>query len=340
MISRRMILASIATNLLLVGCSIPTEAPIIEQRWILPVEETTLSVDELLPANVTVSGTNFDLTVDPVSAGQSLGTLCSACVALDGLSFQVPLPAFTGAFTSSQSLPANVLAAEMSSGSIGIRISNGLSFDPLLGGGTITIELRNGSGGALLGQLVLDGATDALPGGGVVLRTLTLTAATIDSPLVTTTSVVTVGGQMVFMDTSQRIDVLATVNSILVSSATVDVPNQVVTIDPVTLDVDDLKSGITDRIVQGSIILDIENPFDVSVVADIDIGPTTKSFSISGSGMSTVVIPYTGDELRSFLGQPGVTFSGSGLANGTSVTVVPGQEVAIKAKLDFTIEIG
>jgi hypothetical protein len=51
-------------------------------------------------------------------------------------------------------------------------------------------------------------------------------------------------------------------------------------------------------------------------------------------------LTYTGDELRSFLGQPDVQFSGSGTVSGGSVTVSPSQRMTLKATLDFTIQIG
>jgi len=50
------------------GCEYPTEAPIFDVRWVVPIEETSISVVDLLPATgaVTVVGTNFDVAVDPV----------------------------------------------------------------------------------------------------------------------------------------------------------------------------------------------------------------------------------------------------------------------------------
>ncbi len=78
----------------------------------------------------------------------------------------------------------------------------------------------------------------------------------------------------------------------------------------------------------------------MSFSGSVVIGPTSKSFSIAGSGPSTVELSYSGDELRSFLGQPDITFSGSGTATGVGVTITPGQELTIEATLDMTIEIG
>src|SRR5690349_12604855 len=76
------------------GCEFPTEAPIFESRFVLPVENTTLSVSELLPTSLTNNGTAFGLALDPASISRTLGQLCPACVPFNGQS--VPYPGFTG----------------------------------------------------------------------------------------------------------------------------------------------------------------------------------------------------------------------------------------------------
>jgi len=103
---------------------------------------------------------------------------------------------------------------------------------------------------------------------------------------------------------------------------------------------------ITDRIQNGAVVLEIQNPFAVGVSGQLDIeqpGQTlSRPFSIGEGATSTVTLAYSGDDLRSFLGRPGVTLSGSGLVTSSAgvVTVTPGQEVAIEAKIDLTIQIG
>ena len=94
------------------------------------------------------------------------------------------------------------------------------------------------------------------------------------------------------------------------------VSNQSVNLDPVELDVGDIDDDLTDRIQQGGVILDVVNPFGVSVTGTLTIGPTTKTFSIPSDATSTVNIDYTGDELRSILGQDTITLAGSGTVSG------------------------
>ncbi len=337
--SPRALLSAAAAIAVLSGCDIPTEPPIIHQDWMVEVDETSLSGDELLPSAVTVAGNNFEVTVDPVASMETLGNLCAGCEALNGT--VAPVPAFEGDFTAAQALPNEVISVEVAGGSIDVAITNGFTFDPLENDGTIVITIADDATGSALGQLVLAGATgDMLIPGTTVTRTLQLTTGSVAGALRATTSVNAPGGQTAFIDTSDLIEVTATVTTLLVSSVTVDVGNRAVSFDEQALDFEDVSTSITDRIVSGAVILEVTNPFGVAVDGQINIGTTSKSFSLDGSNSSTVSVTYTGNELRSFIGQPNVTFSGSGTANGTAVTIQPGQEMAVRAKLAITIEIG
>jgi len=334
----RMVPALAAGCLLFVGCDVPTGLPELEQRWIVPVEEISLPVDELLPDGVSISGGNFSVAIDPFATNETLATLCGTCVAVNGLT--VPSPAFAGSFSVSENLPANVTAAQIASGTIQIVITNGLSFDPIAGGGTFTVTLSDGDGGAQLGQVVVDGATESIPGNSSRTETLSIGSASIGTTFFASVSVVSVGGQVTTIDITDEITVTATTTSLLVSSATVTVASQSVDFDPVELDLADIDSDITDHIQSGTLILDVVNPFGVSVDGTLNIGPTTKSFSIASGSTSSTSISYTSSELQSFLGQDNITLSGSGTASGGSVTVSPGQEMLIEATLDMTIRIG
>jgi hypothetical protein len=320
------------------GCDIPTEPPVLEQRWILPVDEATMSVDELLPTAVAVNGDAWDVSVDPIATGETLGTLCPACAPLDGLT--APVPAFHNAFSALQGLPADVLSAEVTGGSVHLTITNGLSFDPLEGGGTVTISISDDETGTLLGQVVLDGATDELVPGTATPVTLPLSAGTVTGGLRATTDVDAPGGMISEIDTSDQIHVDVAVLSLLVGSVTVDVQARSVSLDEKALDLEDIDEDIAAHIMSGAVILDVDNPFGVSLDGQIGIGSTYKAFSISGDDASEVELSYSGEELRSFIGQPGVTLHGWGTADGNAVTIQPGQVMTLKATLDFTLEIG
>lgn len=334
----RAIFAAAAALTVAVGCDVPTEPPIVEQRWVVPVDETTLSVDELLPGAVSTVGDAFDISIDPVTASATLGDLCPECTLVDGM--EAPVPPFEEDFVQTQALPAEVTSAEVSGGSIDLSIHNGFSFDPLENGGTMVVTIADDLSGDVLGEVALDGTTETLDANSTVFRTIELSSATVTGPLRATVAVDAPGGQMAEIDVSDIIEVTADVTSFLVSSVTVDVGNRTVSFEDQEIDLEGIDENVTDRIVAGSIILDVANPFSVSVDGSIEIGGTSKSFSIAESGPSAVTLDYTGDELRSFIGQPNVFFSGSGTAEGTSVTIQPGQEMELDATLDVTLEIG
>jgi hypothetical protein len=333
-----LVLAGLAV---LTGCDIPTEAPILDQRWILPVDNSTISVNELLPSGVTVSGNNFAVSVGAFTTNKSLGDLCGTCVALNGLT--APVPSFNGNLNLSQTLPANVSQATVVSGSAVIAIQNGFSFDPLAGGGSLTVTVYDGQGGKQVGQTVFSAPMAA---GTTVTRTLTLAAGTLGATLYVDAVLASPGGQNALIGTGQRLTITATPNPILVSSARVNVASRSVTVAPVDLDVSDIDSSITDRIQSGGIILEITNPFGVAVGAQLDIsypgGKITKTLSVASGATSTSTLSYTGDELRAFLGKSGVRMTGSGSVSSSAgyITVTPGQQVLIKAKIDLTLRIG
>ena len=324
--------------LILAACEYPTEPPILEQRWVVPIEETTLSVDELLPTGVAVIGNDFSVSIDPFVTAQTLAGICAACAALNG--YTVPAPAFTFSFGTSENLPADVSAAMISSASVEIRIANGFSFDPIAGGGTLRVTLSDGQGGPELGQVLVDGATEAMTPGGTLTRTIPISSASIGSTFYASVDLVSVGGQVALIDTSDQITVTATTTSLLLSSVTVSVSNQSVNLDPVELDVGDVDDELTDRIQRGGVMLAVVNPFGVSVAGTLTIGPTTKTYSIPSDATSTVIIDYTGDELRSILGQDDITLAGSGTVSGGTITVSPNDEMLVTASIDMTLLIG
>ena len=123
-------------------------------------------------------------------------------------------------------------------------------------------------------------------------------------------------------------------------STTVSLEGHAVEVDVVKLDLDHIGPEIIEKIVNGSLILEVTNPFGVSLSGNINIGSTSKGFLISENGRSTTTISYTRNELTSFLGEKGVTLSLSGTANGTSITLSSHQELTIEGTIDCLIRIG
>ena len=332
------------------GCNdIPTEVPLIDVRWVFPIDDQSLSVAELLPANVTISGTSFAVGVRPFSVTQTLGGISSAFIIADGNT--VPKPAFNIQYQDVGSLPTDVGSVELESGTVSLGIQNSLGFDPINPAaattGTMTITLYSGTvaAGNERGQVILDGATATLPSGAVTMVPMTLTPGTISSTIVAVVDLNSPLGDPVLIDINASLDITVTVGSILVSSATVDVDGLSVDIDETQLDLEDIDPAIVSNIQEGSLILDVQNPFGVAIDVVVEIGSPLipvlqKNMTIGSGPTSTATLSYTGADLQSFLGQPDVFFRGSGTVIGGPATVTPTQVVVIEAKLDVMLEIG
>src|SRR5687768_15368470 len=85
--------------LLVAACDmVPSEPPIFETRFVVPGESTTLSVNQLLPSSITVSGDNFLLALGAQTIpARTLGQMCPPCQAFNGQI--VPKPAFSDSVT-------------------------------------------------------------------------------------------------------------------------------------------------------------------------------------------------------------------------------------------------
>jgi hypothetical protein len=344
---RRAALAALGV-VALAGCTYPTSAPIIGQRWILPAESTTISVAQFLPSGVSDNGSTFAVTVNPFSNSETLGVLCSACQGHNGAT--VAKPAFTADFTASASLPAELSSATLVSGSIQVAVHNGFSFDPIRPGaghtGTITVTLTDGQGGRQLGQLVLDGATDALPSGTTTTETMTLAPGTLGTTIVATVTVDSPEGDPIAINTSEKLTVTATPSSLLVSSARVAVDGRSVDLAQTSFDVANIDQTFIDHIQEGGFTLNVTNPFGVSVTGTLQVtgdgfSPIAKGFTVSADSTSTTSVSFTTDELKRFLGRSNVQISGSGVASASGpITVRAGQEITLDTKLDVSLSFG
>ena len=180
----RVVAGTIAAGVL-AACHIPTDVPILESRWVVPAEETSFGVADLLPGDVTLTADSsaFLVNFDPITFSETLGNLCPVCVAANGLN--VPKPLFTGNFASAIGFPPEVSSVTIIDGQVQLSINNGLNFDPIRPSasarGSITIVLTDSADGDILGTLTIDGNTTAMPAGATLLRTIDLNAATINA---------------------------------------------------------------------------------------------------------------------------------------------------------------
>ena len=322
----------------LVGCDVPTEAPSVEQRWILPIADVSISVGEFLPDGVGLAGELFSITVDSFAAESTLAELCISCADGPG-----PAPAFQGAFSGSQPFPENVTAAILETGSVAVVVQNGFSFDPTEGGGRVVITITDGPGGKVLGQATI---SSGMAPGSTVTRGITLAGGPMEPILMASAEVTSPGGQTATIDTSEKLIMGVEATAIQPSFVTVQVANRAVDIAPADLDVADIDETISDAIQSGGLRLDITNPFaaamTVALVVTYPGGTLSRTVDIEGTAVSTASVSYTGDEFRLFLGKEGVTLTGTGSVSSAArpTTVRTDQQLVMEATIDLTLVIG
>lgn len=333
------------------ACEIPTGPPAFESRWIVPAEETRFGVAELLPGDVSLTSDSSAFIVDfaAVTFSETLGSLCPPCAAANGLT--VPKPAFNGSVVSVVDFPPEVSALTIVDGVVHLRLESSLNFDPIRPAsgvfGDLSVEITDDADGDVLGTLLIEGETTAFGPGGVVMDSVVLGAGTVDGGLRASVQVNSPLGDNVTMDASQQIAVTATPTNVQVSSVDIDVGGRVVSLDPVSLDLEDVDTEVIDRIVSGAFVLDVVNPFTVAADFQLTIsGPTIatiqKSVSIGAVSQTSTRIDFTQAELQSFLGEPNVVLSGGATvdAGAGTITVAPGDELVLDASLDLTLRVG
>lgn len=346
---RSRLLAVGVLALALGACDFPTEPPIFESRFIIPAEQTTLRVGELLPAEVTVVGNEFALSIQPVTFARTLGQMCGApCVAANGLT--IPKPAFSDNFPVTITLPADVQSAVVSSGGVAVTLGHTFGFDPLRptngANGSITVTLR--SAGTVVGTLTI---TDPFPSGTQLTRTVPISAnATITAPLTVDIALTSPAGtNLVTINSNAALNVTASPAALRISQASVRVPATNVDVEQVQLDLSDIDQEIADRVQSGALVVRTTNPFPVSgtltlAVTGANVQPKQVTVSACAAAtpcLTTQRIEFSEAEMQSMLGNT-LTLSITGRLTSASgfVTVRPTQQIDIDTQLDMVLRLG
>jgi hypothetical protein len=336
--------------LLATACDVPTEMPWWETRWLLPGEDTRVDTNAFLPSGVTVSDDRsvFLVDLEGFLEARTLGELCPLCVPLDGQT--APKPPFESDITVLAPIPAEMEEALLEDGTLRLEVDNGLNFDPIRPGpdpGSLEVLVWDGSnGGRLLADTLISGAVDSIPPGtrkvvelalgpGLLLDGLFMELL-LDSPL----------GDQVEIRIQDRLDGHFVPEPLRVTSARIQVAGREVTLDTTELDLEDLDQGMVDRVLEGAVDIAVENPFDVALDLTLRIsGPDTPDLVreiIIVPGTSTLRLDFSGAELRSFLGRPGVILEGGGTVrlDAPPVEVTPEDEVTLRVTLDLILRLG
>jgi hypothetical protein len=337
-------LAPVLALFALAACEVPTSLPKWDTLWIAPGQGTTIGVSSLLPADVVVApgGDAFELVVPPVTFQETLGEACSSCALLNGL--VLPKPAFTLTIGSTAQLPGDVISAKLASGKVDVSLSHDFAFDPLRPSasarGYLLLVARSGS--TVLARDSIAGEATAWPSGSTLQRSLSLAPATISGGVEVSVTLFSPAGDPVRIDTNQKVTITAAPSQLRVSEAQVKVANESITATDVDLDLADIDDVVIDHQKGGALLLDIDNPFDVtgSLTLTITAPGTTITRPLTlKSGASTERVELSESELASILGRSPVRLSASGSvsAPAAGATVTPSGSVVIESRLELTI---
>jgi hypothetical protein len=197
----------------------------------------------------------------------------------------------------------------------------------------------------LLDQVVVSGSTESLPTGSTLVKTLSFSGV-VNGPFVVAVELDSPAGDPVIIDTDETVEVVATLSTLEVSSALVDVSGQEFELEDTELDLGDIDEDIVDHVQSGAVDLLIENPWSIPANAELVIespaGVVAKSFTVPPSPTSTVRIEYSQSELKTFLGKENVVLTGSGVvdSNAGDASLSPGQALILDSQIDLIVRIG
>ena len=340
---------------------LPSEAPILQQTWVVPGDSVTVSVTQILPTNVGLNGagTAFAVTIPtPSTFNTTLGAMCGSAACQVAIAAVAPVPAFNNAgspLTTSVLFPAGITAATVLSGTLNLSISNNLGFDPLRPNGasspfgSIAITLTSGTSTL---TTTFGGASDTL-----VNATTRLFAVPMPIGVYTGTVAVSVvftvpAGGNATLKASNALSISAATSGLTLTAATVVVLNDAINTAPSAFDLS--GADFADQVESGGLLLDILNPFTAGATMNVVIaapaqggaGPVsiTKQLIIPATATSAASILLTKPELQSLLGKNGVTMSVNGTATGTgaanTVTVTPAQRITMRTRVQLVLNVG
>lgn len=343
---------ALVVGVLAATCNVPTDAPIIDTRWLFEVHSTTIGVEGLLPDSVSIGEGAFAVDAASVETVEELGDICDECPR-EG---RVPKPAFTASFEKRANLPSGLTSGDLASGGVEFALVHDFGFDPLRppGGatGSLVATLRDEAEGRMLARLAIDGATDSLPPGVTFSRTVLLEPGAIGGTLSMRFEIDSPAGgqadsQWVSVDAGDHVRATATPVDVRLSAARTDVLGRTASLDPSEVDVAGVDPGIVDRIQSGALVLEFANAFGAALDAHLHIlqgGDTvvSKPFKVSDEPNSTTSLDMTADEFRAFLGKPDVMLTGTGLVTAPAggIVVTPAMEVQIDGKIDLVLRVG
>jgi hypothetical protein len=336
-------LVTIASVLSLAACDVPTGMPHWDTTWALPIETLELTAEDLLPADVmlTPDRSAFELQVAGTEFQKGLSEFCSACRLLDGL--HAPKPAFKAELTSTISLPADLVSAQVTGGSVRIELFHDFGFDPIRPSAAArgSIEVLLTSGNDTLAAGVIDGVVEPFPSGDRKVLQLPYLESTLRDSIRVVLIIDSPSGDPVLIDSSRRLMVTVAPSRMHISEARAHVQDLAIELEETTLDIVG-GEGLVNRIRSGALLLEIDNPFQVT--GSLQIVLSAPGISVArqlplGPGHTENRAEFGGNELRSILRDESATLSAFATvtAGGGPITIRPDHVLKAKSRFDLTV---
>ena len=372
-----LLLAAAAGGMLVAGCDIPTAPPIVEQRWALVAAETTLGVEDLLPAGAislgvedsvpdggsrlpapgraaressavscaptaaageVVSGEgSITVSAAPICVAWTLAELCPAC------SVGQPLVLDT-VRQRSWTLPEEVVSARISGGQVTLTLDHDLEFTPLRANELQIVAVSTGAGAVQQQELLLRWVLqeDLEPGTAVIFsHDFGGNPVTVNGGIRLQFTIATIadGAGQPVTDLGRVIRARAEVRSVTIDSAVVRVDDLDLGGEPQQFDLgeQDEVDELVKRIQAGSTTATISNDFPVGVSGTFTLGDTTRTIAVEPGATTEVTISYTREELRELLSGP-VTYSWTGsVTNAGEHRFDASMRITIRVRIDITL---
>lgn len=332
------------------GCDLPSGLPTFETEWTVPAAETVIPPSELVPAGMgfTADGTRWTAPMGQTLRTRSLQDLCTGCAGVAGQ--RALKPAFVSTVELALPLPDGLVGGTVVGGSVNVELTNTLGFDPLRPGlsavGSAAISVLVGS--TTIGAATLSGTATALPSGGAPVNTsVPLTGGTVTGDSLRVRVVVTSPlGAPTQIALDRALSVRASATPLTFSAGSIDLTGRTLDLTPVLLQVRDVGGDASRRIGGGTLQLTVANPLGRQLALTMRVQgggfeTVTKTATIPATPTSTTDVPFTGDELRRFLGAPTAQLRGTLTVDGSgAVELSPSDRVDLSTTWIFGVSVG
>lgn len=353
---------------LLAACEVP-EAPEWDVGVAVPFSSDPVAIVDFLPAEVhtdTVAGQPV-FTVDPQrdSVDFRLGDMCPACANSSGLT--IPVPGFEYFDSLDVRFPQDLFAVELASARLGMRVSNGLNFDPLRphsdpdSAGFIALAAQDLASGVTLDSVLISGASSTFPSGTTLEQVFDVSDAVIKDGIRVVFHIFSPRDtQTVTIDPNMSAGLGGFLEQIRVSAVTAVVDNRALEENFIVDISESARTELADRVQSGSYELELIHNLELDGTLEVSVAGSTFDLFSGDPAREVRIGPLvltpglvqtgelTAEQIRLIAGFPSVQIGYRALASGTRTApgrtnlsrFTPDQALQTRLKVTSRIRVG